>query len=82
MADSNGGINVPGWFAKIVGATLPVFALALLAALPWAWNVQQDLRSIRDNLEYQRQLTDQTLREMSRRVEDHEGRIRGLERHP
>lgn len=80
MADSNGDLRLPGWWVKIVGATLPVFAIVLVAAVPWAWSVQRDLSSIRDNLEYQKQLTDQTLREISRRVEDHELRLRDVER--
>lgn len=80
MGESNGDLRLPGWWVRIIGAVLPLCGIVLVAAIPWAWSVQRDLSSIRDNLEYQRQLTSQTLQELTRRVEDHETRLRDVER--
>lgn len=73
---------LPGWWVRIAAVCLPVLAAIFLAAIPWAWSLQSDVSSIKAGLEFQRQLHTQTIIEQSRRIEDHEQRLRMMERKP
>lgn len=86
MPEDNKNLVLPGWWVKIMTIVLPVVATLLvtlfIAAVPWAWSLQSDVSSIKAGLEFQRQLHTQTIIEQTRRIEDHEQRLRTIERKP
>ncbi len=82
MPEDSKNLVLPGWWVKIISITLPIVATLLVAAVPWAWSLQSDVASIKAGLEFQRQLHTQTIIEQSRRTEDHEQRLRTIERKP
>ena len=82
MSEDSKNLVLPGWWVRIAAVSLPVLAAIFLAAIPWAWSLQSDVSSIKAGLEFQRQLHTQTIIEQSRRIEDHEQRLRLMERKP
>lgn len=86
MPEDNKNLVLPGWWVKIMTIALPIVATLLvtlfIAAVPWAWSLQSDVSSIKAGLEFQRQLHTQTIIEQTRRIEDHEQRLRTIERKP
>lgn len=73
---------LPGWWVRVATISISILVAIFLAAIPWAWSLQSDVSSIKAGLEFQRQLHTQTIIEQSRRIEDHEQRLRTIERKP